>query len=60
MFKLEIKTTNAAFDDDPSYEVARLLGEAAHSVEMGYLSGSLRDINGNKVGRFEFIPEVAE
>lgn len=60
MFKLEIETTNSAFEDHPSYEVARLLEEAAHRVEMGYLSGSLRDVNGNRVGRFEFIPEVAE
>ena len=60
MFKLEIQTTNAAFEDDPSYGVARLLGEAAHSIDMGHLSGSLRDINGNRVGRFEFVPEVAE
>ena len=56
MFKLEIETTNAAFEDDLNYEVARLLGEAAHSIDMGYLSGSLRDIDGNRVGRFEFIP----
>lgn len=60
MFKLEIETTNAAFEDDLNYEVARLLGEAAHSIDMGHLSGSLRDINGNRVGRFEFTQEVTE
>lgn len=58
MFKLEIETTNEAFDPYPSDEVANLLEIAAHRVRFGPLdSGSLFDTNGNKVGRFEFTPE---
>lgn len=57
MFKLEIETTNEAFDPYPSDEVANLLEIAAHRVRGGFDSGSLFDTNGNKVGRFEFTPE---
>ena len=57
MFKLEIETTNAAFDDDPSYEVTRLLDSVYRRVTEGEYSGSLRDYNGNKVGYFRFTPE---
>ena len=57
MFKLEIETTNSAFDPYPSEEVARLLEIAAHRVSAGEDSGSLRDYNGNKVGSFKFTPE---
>ena len=57
MFKLEIETTNAAFDPYPSDEVANILEIAALWVREGRDSGSLFDYNGNKVGSFTFIPE---
>lgn len=55
MFKLTIKTDNAAFTDDPDAEVARILRAAADRVENGEMPGALRDINGNTVGRFELV-----
>lgn len=63
MFKIEIKTGNAAFADphtgeesswDECYEVARILRELADSIESGKREGSCIDINGNKVGKFSF------
>lgn len=57
MFKLEIETTNAAFDPYPSDCVAYILEIAAIRVREGRDSGSLFDYNGNKVGHFEFTPE---
>ena len=64
MFKLIIATDNAAFcDPDTSEksntatrntEVARILREAAALIDRGYFVGSLRDIDGNTVGNFEF------
>lgn len=57
MFKLEIETTNAAFDPYPSDEVARLLDSVFRRVSAGEDSGSLLDYNGNKVGYFKFTPE---
>jgi hypothetical protein len=48
-----IETGNAAFEDDPASEVARILRVMADYLE---LNGSLpvpRDINGNTVGRAE-------
>lgn len=50
---IEIKADNAAFDDDPSIETARLLRELADSIErmgLGYHKDRLQDINGNHVG----------
>ena len=52
MFKLEIDTDNAAFED-PS-EVPRMLREAAKKIEAGTMSGKLRDINGNTCGEWKF------
>ena len=57
MFKLEIQTTNAAFDPYPSDEVSNILEIAAHSVREGRDFGTLFDYNGNKVGYFKFTPE---
>lgn len=56
MFKLEIETTNVAFDPYPSDEVANLLEIVAIRVREGWDFGSLFDYNGNKVGHFEFTP----
>jgi hypothetical protein len=56
MFKLEIETVNAAFDDEPASEIARILRELAGKMERegaparGY-SWTLWDVNGNRVGR---------
>ena len=54
MFKIEFATDNAAFDDHPQYEVARILRMAADRVADGNTSGQVRDGNGNTVGTWEF------
>lgn len=55
MFKLEIKTTNAAFSDgNTAGEVARLLRQAAEAIENGADRRPLSDYNGNKCGYFAF------
>ncbi len=52
-FKLEItETDNAAFDDGPATEIARILEVAAKRVRDGWTEGALLDANGNRVGRF--------
>lgn len=64
---LKLNLDNAAFrpwqaDGDPTvnhHEVARLLANAAESVEAGTLVGTLRDINGNTVGGWAVSEEVA-
>ena len=50
MFRLTIKTDNAAFADDPG-EIARILREYASCIEGGAYDTVLRDINGNTVGK---------
>lgn len=57
MFKLEIETTNAAFDPYPEHELAEILRNTIEVLMMGAERGSLFDTNGNKVGRFGFTPE---
>lgn len=67
MFKLEIKTGNAAFRDesrtdrhgdyvlDPyATEVRRILLDVIRKLEAGYTDGSVIDVNGNKVGRWSY------
>lgn len=52
-FKVEIDTSNAAFEDEASIEVARLLKDIINKLEHGQYKGAVRDINGNKVGSFQ-------
>lgn len=54
MFKLTIKTDNAAFDDSMLWlELARILRDIAMQLENQRDEGKCRDINGNTVGWFE-------
>lgn len=52
MFTMTIKTDNAAFDDDASMELSRILLRVAG--ELADVPGKypLRDINGNTVGHY--------
>lgn len=58
-FTLEIKCDNAAFDDEPLAEVARILRAEAARIDHWVGDGaktwddSLHDVNGNKVGSCE-------
>lgn len=53
MFKLSFSTGNAAFDNDAAPEIARILALVAYSVSHGVKSGSIRDANGNTIGKWE-------
>ena len=61
MFKCEIETGNAAFCDpytgeennmDEALELKRILKEICEKLEYGETSGTIMDINGNKVGKW--------
>ena len=47
-FKLEFETDNEAFSD--SKEIDRILRTVADRVSLYWKKGTIRDINGNKVG----------
>ena len=51
---IKIEMDNAAFSDEPGYELSRILRELARDVECDGFSTrlNLRDLNGNVVGRF--------
>ena len=53
MFKLTIETGNASFADDPNEELARMLEKVAQRLRDGWLRDSLRDANGNTVGKWD-------
>ena len=56
-FCISFATVNAAFVGGGNAEVARILRRVADQVEGGTCSGSCRDLNGNKVGEFQFTTE---
>ena len=62
-FKLEITCDNSAFDAALCTETARILSEAARKIrgadeeDASGIGFSLMDLNGNKVGRAEFIDD---
>jgi hypothetical protein len=58
---IKVKTDNAAFEDSPCAEVARILRDLADKLENFAPRGglpkepcNLRDINGNTVGHIKF------
>jgi hypothetical protein len=56
-FTLEIQCDNAAFENDPAKEVARILREVAKQVGAYPAFPSVckaRDLNGNTVGTYGF------
>ncbi len=55
-FRLDITDMDdAAMDENPREEVARILRETADKVENGTDYGNLRDINGNNVGHWDLV-----
>lgn len=62
MFKMEFETSGTAFGSeyDPEYiqtvdkvkEINRIFQELSIKVAGGYTSGSIMDINGNKIGEW--------
>lgn len=49
-FTLSFTMDNAAFEDEPATESARILRDIAEKVEAGHGGGKIRDINGNSIG----------
>ena len=49
MFTLTIKTENAAFEEDPRGEIARILEEVVTKIHKGEEPSRINDINGNSV-----------
>ena len=60
MFTLTIQTENAAFEGNTAGEIARILGELAQRITWNKehsLSLTLRDDNGNTIGRTAYQPD---
>ena len=47
---INIETGNAAFEDAPASEIARILRKLADQFEDGQFSQTIRDVNGNRCG----------
>ena len=53
--KIQFSTDNAAFDDDNMRDaIARILRDIARKVEHGTSNGTVRDVNGNSIGTWQF------
>lgn len=54
-FVVTIECDNAAFEDDPSCEVANILRKVVRAVEKdGSQGGRLADSNGNTCGSYKY------
>lgn len=60
---MTLSTNNAAFDDDPAVEIARILRAVAQRLTMEGVDCieddgmALRDFNGNTVGRITYMSD---
>lgn len=52
-FTLTIACDGAAFDPEPSSEIARILRSTAYTVAAGVDSSAVLDVNGNRIGTFK-------
>lgn len=57
-FTLIIDCDNAAFEDDALAETARIVKRVWVELQDGRQSGACRDINGNRVGEWDFASEI--
>jgi len=53
-FLLEIECDNDAFFRNIKGETARVLTEAARRIKDGEMYHTLRDVNGNRIGDYQF------
>lgn len=58
-FHLEIQSGNAAFQDDATGELSRIICEIAGQIDCGRNHGSCKDLNGNTVGKWWLDVEVS-
>lgn len=59
-FNLNISSGNAAFQEDATGEVSRILCEIAGQIDNGRDHGSCQDINGNSVGKWWLEVQVED
>lgn len=50
---IKIDMDNAAFDETPATELARILRDIAEQVEEGLTMLVIQDVNGNDCGKFK-------
>lgn len=57
MFNLKIETGNAYFAGREASAVADQLHGIANRLRSGITKGSVFDVNGNRVGTYELVPD---
>lgn len=57
MMKLKFSTVNASFEASELGETARILRDIADKITQGRRDGSVMDLNGNRIGTWEYTPE---
>lgn len=57
MFTVTFKTTNAAFSEDPFWELKAIMGHIVDQLEDEVHGGLVFDSNGNQIGTWGFEEE---
>lgn len=72
MFKLEIETDNSVFDENATFEIARILKDISNyfyrhgnnginlSLAPSHFDGPIKDVNGNTVGQWRYDKEIKD
>jgi len=56
MVIIKFDTASAAFDEDASLEITRILSNISDQIHTGNTARQIVDVNGNKIGQWEFTP----
>jgi hypothetical protein len=57
MLAIKFKTENEAFRDNETEETVRILRDIAKKIESGRVDGAVMDLNGNKIGTWDYCEE---
>lgn len=72
MFKLEIETDNSVFDENATFEIARILKDISDyfyrhgnngidlSLAPSHFKGDIKDVNGNTIGQWRYDKEIKD
>lgn len=57
MLAINFSTSNVSFENQGTSEVVRILREIIKKIENGRVDGVVMDLNGNKIGTWDYSPE---
>ena len=58
-FEMSFDCVGAAFEMNPSFEIAVCVQKVVHHINDGQTEGAIVDANGNRIGRWGFVSNDA-